>query len=414
MWLQECNVSFAAGIRKPRFSIIFLLLVLASHKGCCGKMQVLSTVLILLAVGGWTSASSSHQGKATARKKRELPLNLACDVRSNADAAKCYKGDLIGETVADCKRKASWGNVFTCDPVDKYRWSTSVNVPDVNRHGVDCVPKTGLPVTCGTQDTRCVCDDPWDWTSPTARPYFANRCRCQYWPAQDERETTAVCKQYDHGGTSDVHFYACCNNCQDPGGASQQFCDGDTYQGGGTTSSQCGKCGQRTASQLGSRLTYTFNCKSCQQQRYCNDLCNEKHPLATVTPGLCPKWIGCFRGCCLDVNPTFRGKRSAQVNVTNFCGDGTCTAGETKDNCPRDCCPTVNPRCAVPAGRCGPRCCLDWGCCLVNETTVTVMTQAPPAASKVMTQALPTTSRGHALFGSCTFLVAVIPALLVG
>ena len=279
-------------------------------------MHVLLTVLLLVAVVGLTPASSSHRGKAagTNKYKRELPLSLDCDVGSNADWDKCYKGDLIRETVADCKRKASWYNVFTCDPVDKHAWSTSVNVPDVDRRGVDCQPKTGLPVTCGTRDTRCVCDDPWDLTSPLARPYNTNRCRCQYWPVQDERETEpALCKQYDHGGVSGVHFYVCCNNCQDPGGASEQYCDGETYQGGGTTSSQCGKCGQRTASQLGSRLTYTFNCKSCQQQRYCNDYCNEKEPLAKKLPGLCPKWIGCFRGCCLSADPTFRGKRSSQV-----------------------------------------------------------------------------------------------------
>ena len=120
-------------------------------------MHVLLTVLLLVAVVGLTPASSSHRGKAAVTNKRELPLSLDCDVGSNADWDKCYKGDLIRETVADCKRKASWYNVFTCDPVDKHAWSTSVNVPDVDRRGVDCQPKTGLPVTCGTPETQGAC-----------------------------------------------------------------------------------------------------------------------------------------------------------------------------------------------------------------------------------------------------------------
>lgn len=367
-------------------------------------MKVVFTILLLV-VTGWTQAYASGaklktQATGRPRNKRELPLNIGCDVRSTSDDDKCYKGDLISETVADCKREASWYNVFTCDPKNKYSWSTSVDVPDVDEHGVDCEPETGLPVTCGTQDTRCVCDAPWDFTSPVQRPYFANHCRCQYWPLQDVRESRpAVCKQYDHGGESDIHFYACCNNCLDPGDASDRFCDGDTYQGGGTTNGQCGKCGQRLASQADSRLTYTFNCESCQQQRDCRDICDNLHPIAKTTPGLCPLWVGCFRGCCLNVNPTFRGKRSTPGNVTNFCGDNTCSAGETRDNCPSDCCPTVNRNCALPPGQCRPRCCLDWGCCLVNQTTVTVMTQTP--------------SKGCGLLNAGGHILAVLPLLLV-
>ena len=146
-----------------------------------------------------------------------------------AQSDRCYKGDLIDESIADCKKTSL---VFTCDPINKGLLSTSVDVPDVNAHGVNCLPVNGKPVRCGNADTRCVCDAPVDLTSPLRRPYFVNTCRCQYWPNADIRDSQrAVCRQYDHGGTSGVHFYACCKNCN----YVDASCDGDTYQLGRRT-----------------------------------------------------------------------------------------------------------------------------------------------------------------------------------
>lgn len=307
------------------------------------------------------SATGSHEEaseEASLRNKRQLPLRLDCNVLSSQLSVKCYKGDLVDESIADCKRTSIF---YTCDPINKYFGSTSVNVPDVSKHGVDCLPVSSKPVRCGDLDTRCVCDSPVDFTSESARIPI-NSCRCQYWPNTDIRTTLpAVCRQYDHGGVSGVHFYACCNNCNDHDAS----CDGDTYQGGGTTDKLCGSCGNRIPSQQSSRHTYTFNCGSCSEQRQCRDYCNVRHPLAAITPGLCPKWIGCFRGCCLNINPSFRGKRSATVNQTLFCGDNICSDEETVDTCPSDCCPTVNPI-NCPSNECTPNCCMGPSCCITS------------------------------------------------
>ena len=160
---------------------------------------------------------------AMVRHKRQYPLKLDCNVLSTAESDRCYKGDLIYESIADCKKTSL---IITCDPINKDALSTTVDVPDVNPYGVDCVPVSGRPVQCGNQDTRCVCDAPVDFTSALQRPYSFNHCRCQYWPNTDTRVSQpSVCKQYDHGGVSGVHFYACCNNCNDD----DTSCDGDTY-----------------------------------------------------------------------------------------------------------------------------------------------------------------------------------------
>ena len=179
---------------------------------------------------------------------------------------------------------------------------------------MDCVPVSGKPVRCGDRDTRCVCDAPLDatgiQTNEAPRPYFLNSCRCQYWPSIDVRDSQpAVCRQYDHGGAPGgvigSHFYACCNNCNDP----DTSCDGDTYQGGGTTDNLCGRCGNRMPSEQHSLHRYTFNCGSCSRQRQCRDHCNKKHPFGKEAPTLCFKWVGCFRDCCLDIKPShFRNR----------------------------------------------------------------------------------------------------------
>ena len=64
-----------------------------------------------------------------------------------------------------------------CDPINKDAFSTTVDVPDVNTHGVNCLPVSNkshgvdcLPVSnksvqFGDQDIRCVCDTPVNFTS---------------------------------------------------------------------------------------------------------------------------------------------------------------------------------------------------------------------------------------------------------
>ena len=55
--------------------------------------------------------------------KRELPLSLNC----NPLAGTCYKGDLIEESIADCKRDSFFS---TCDPINDKFLSSVVDIPD--------------------------------------------------------------------------------------------------------------------------------------------------------------------------------------------------------------------------------------------------------------------------------------------
>jgi hypothetical protein len=72
----------------------------------------------------------------------------------------CQQGDLIGTNV----EKALF---VTCDPINDKFLSSVVDVPNVDRHRVDYVPVSGLPVLCGTADTRCVGDKAVDLIKPT-------------------------------------------------------------------------------------------------------------------------------------------------------------------------------------------------------------------------------------------------------
>jgi len=185
-----------------------------------GAMAVYSILLCLMT---YAVVSVNSTSVASAKNKRELPLSYDCNPRLGT----CFKGDLISKNVATCKKDSLF---ITCSPVGDYLFSSVVDVPDVSVHGVDCVPDSTLPLVCGTEDTRCVCDKAVDIKRPTESLF--NQCRCQYWPEVDVRASQpSYCTQYDHGGTSKVHFYTCCNNCND----ADKSCDGHAYQGGGTT-----------------------------------------------------------------------------------------------------------------------------------------------------------------------------------
>eukprot|EP00117_Sycon_ciliatum_P010928 scpid85323/ scgid12610/ len=274
----------------------------------------LRIALVVLCGFGAVLCTDTASSVQSHRSKRDLPLSLECDPRVASGASRCFKGDLLSQSVGDCKKTGS--RVWSCSPKGGRWFSTSTDVADTSKHGVNCVPDTSKPVTCGTKDTRCVCDSPVDITSPLKRPYKFNNCRCQYWPAVDVRDSRPnVCRQYDHGGTSSVHFYACCNNCA----SSESTCDGQTYQGGGSEGQYCAPCGKRVAEEMTSRHTYTFNCGGCKQQGVCKQQCDEEYPIASKLPGLCPMWAGCFRRCCLQAVPQqTNSRRSAALAKFRF------------------------------------------------------------------------------------------------
>ena len=272
----------------------------------------------------------------------------------------CQKGDLVSTSVADCEKDSF---IATCDPINNLILSSVVDVPYVDSTGVNCVPVNGLPIRCGSADTRCVCDKVVDWKQPLNTIF--NRCRCQYWPAVDARmNQPSYCTQYDHGGRSGVHFFTCCNNCND----NDRQCMGVTYQGGGSTDAYCGQCGLSSPSG-GGRITYRFN---CDVQEACKRRCNDEFlGLTEIIPGLCPRWSGCFRGCCLEAQHNgVRRKRQTNTPqiIGQFCGDLSCQSGEDGMNCPVDCCPVVNPSDCNP-DTCNPDCCLEPHCCIVDSGT---------------------------------------------
>lgn len=298
-------------------------------------------------------------------KKRALPLSYNCDPRQ---LGSCHKGDLISTGTADCKKDSL---IVTCDPINDQFFSSVIDVPDVSRHGVNCVANRNRPIICGTPgtDTRCVCDKAVDVKRPKGTLF--NQCRCQYWPQDDPRTNQpSFCTQFDNGGRSNVHFYTCCNNCNDL----DSSCDTETYQGGGSTDAYCSSCGQN--SQLGGgRATYRFNCVSCTQQRTCERECSSGFGgfITRNTPSLCPRWSGCFRGCCTKAQKfSGTGQRKKQtdtvIDVGEFCGDFMCQEDESHETCPADCCPIVNPT-SCNQQSCNPNCCLHPSCCGFNSTT---------------------------------------------
>ena len=313
------------------------------------QMALIFSLLVVLAVATNISASSAENSEEKHYlNKRVLPSNQYCDPDSN----RCRKGDWVAEHIADCEFDRSLFHL-TCNAVNDVPSSWTVDVAVDNR----CKPSRGTRFKCGAlgTNTRCVCSD-----TNLFYNLGPNSCKCQYWPSQDFGvNMPAFCTGYYAGGQSTVHHWACCNNCNDP---TPNTCDGTTWQGGSSIS-YCGQCGQNTG---GGRDKYYFNCGGCDEQQMCDTRCTNE---GLSIPGLCWKWLDCFKGCCNEMN-TLRRKRQANVMIT-FCGDGNCTAskGETPSSCPIDCCYKVNSTCSNILTQCTPSCCQNPSCCAQSEAS---------------------------------------------
>jgi len=280
--------------------------------------------------------------------KRILPENENCDPQART----CRKGDWVSESIADCEKD----QVFTCNAKENSIISWIVDVPTSSR---GCRPVMNKRLVCGAEgtNTRCVC------SSYKAK---ANTCKCQYWLDENPGMLApGFCTGYYVAGTSTVHHYACCNNCND----ASNTCDGVTWQGGSSID-YCLSCGTRSTST--GREKYFFNCGGCDQQRNCESLCNNKFLGFGALPGLCWKWLDCFRGCCLASAQQPIHKR--QTADLAFCGDTVCSGAETPSNCPTDCCYKVNPACSKENHVCHQTCCGDATCCIdQNGGAITII-----------------------------------------
>ena len=214
-------------------------------------------------------------------KKRVLPIHTAC----RPDSGICRKGDWIAENIASCHYvKPSGLHPFkTCDAQKDTIFETAdVEIKD------RCKPDSGKQIRCGEEgtNTRCVCSD---------KKVHRNKCKCQYWPPEDiGAHAPAFCTAYYSGGLTGLHQWACCNNCND---STPNTCDAETWQGGGSFISYCNSCGQNTG---GGQVKYYFNCGGCESQQYCSKHCSKGFKIIDkIVPGLCWKWLECFKGCCL-------------------------------------------------------------------------------------------------------------------
>eukprot|EP00058_Branchiostoma_floridae_P027173 XP_002612664.1 hypothetical protein BRAFLDRAFT_78705 [Branchiostoma floridae] len=182
----------------------------------------------------------------------------------------------------------------------------------------------------------------------------------------DSRQVRAVgpppqgkCVHITLGGTSKVHFYVCCNNCNEQGG--NPTCDRTTYQGA-SSGQYCGHCGADEGNGKWD-LNY-FRCGGCAGQSQVEDKCNKKYPW--VFPGTCWVWSSCFQHRCKKL-AQLKARGSLDADEESFCGDGRCGPDETPATCPYDCCPERNPAtCGRTNGTCPPACCDQPGCCVTS------------------------------------------------
>ncbi|XP_078664161.1 uncharacterized protein LOC144907230 [Branchiostoma floridae x Branchiostoma belcheri] len=162
------------------------------------------------------------------------------------------------------------------------------------------------------------------------------------------------CVHITGGGTSGVHFYVCCNNCDESGG--NPTCDRTTYQGA-SAGRYCGHCGADEGN--GKWDLHHFKCGGCAGQSQVQETCNKEY--AWVFPGTCWVWSSCFKNRC---KKRFQQKARSLDTDEPFCGDNTCDPGETDTTCPYDCCPVINSdTCTRNNGTCPPVCCSEPGCC---------------------------------------------------
>ena len=295
---------------------------MSSHAPRIVRMMFLELLAFSVCV---TATVSQGQPEDHVLHRRYLPDNENCD----PDAGTCLKGDWLDKTIADCRYERSLG---TCSVSGSTGTVISWIVgPERNDR---CQPANGKRFLCGAAgtNTRCVCSD---------YKIQPNRCRCQYWTENTPGESQpGYCITNYLGGESNVHHYACCNNCNDSAPAT---CDGTTYEGG-SSGEYCGSCGQPTG---GGRVKFTFNCASCEVQTQCRTECDQQ---TSTLPGFCWKWVDCFKGCCqatvakLQRTGLKRGVEQAEFNISSvgFCGDGVCSESESQSLCPFDCCHRVN------------------------------------------------------------------------
>ena len=168
-----------------------------------------------------------------------------------------------------------------------------------------------------------------------------------------------MCNLFMFGGISRIHFYECCNNCNEE----RPTCDGKTYQSA-SKGQYCDKCGVDNSKGNGIKLLQ-FACGGCKRQDQIDEICLEivrKQHLDK--PGFCWLYAFCFSAYC--VHTKNENLIYSNRTIPDTCFDLQCGPGETIENCPIDCCGSVNQQCKVDIkdpNAVPPKCCMEYSCC---------------------------------------------------
>ncbi|XP_071098889.1 uncharacterized protein [Haliotis cracherodii] len=179
-----------------------------------------------------------------------------------------------------------------------------------------------------------------------------------------DRPAPGKCLSFNRGGSSRVHFYACCNNIN----STDSSCDGRTYQRASSTS-YCKPGGEDKGNGV---VREEFACGGCVGQGSVANICKPSIKLFDI-PGTCWMFTKCFKKHCKKQYSDQRSGLNLQVvdpstsSMPDTCYNYVCDVGETTDNCPVDCCFKQNPsQCTwVANGTCIPEFC-DTPSCGVN------------------------------------------------
>jgi hypothetical protein len=167
------------------------------------------------------------------------------------------------------------------------------------------------------------------------------------------------CGLFMFGGISRYHVYECCNNCNEE----HPYCDGKTYQSA-SKGIYCDKCGVDNSNGSG-LFAFQFPCGGCARQNLVNETCLKKvQKYHLDRPGFCWLYAFCFSAYCVLSEKD--NLLYSNYTIPDTCFDLVCDLGENTENCPVDCCRSVNKQCNVDIMDkkiVPPLCCTQSSCC---------------------------------------------------
>lgn len=168
------------------------------------------------------------------------------------------------------------------------------------------------------------------------------------------------CQVFKWGGSSGVHWYACCNNCLKTNPNYNPSCDSETYQGGSSIS-YCDHCGEDKGTGDADKFKTEFKCGGCDGQAAKRQKCKSNLRKLYNVPGFCWAHSRCFKKHC---QKSYGRKKREIKDIPDTCFNLQCEPGETPENCPVDCCYKNNPSaCTWKDNTCVDECCGEPSCC---------------------------------------------------